>query len=220
VAPGRYEAEVDAAAAGSHVLSIRYDAPGAAGSVRAAITRRDGEEFRQPTPSTAMLWELARQTKGRVYRLDAGAADLWVREHLTMPEISRPMWLLVAALAVALFLADVGVRRVALDMARLRGQIGGLFGRAPEVASTSVATLAASSIKARAASRERAAERPGTVVPMPPRTMPPTPTVANVEQQAKPKPVKPPHAKGPSTADADVMARLRAAKTRSRERDG
>jgi hypothetical protein len=242
VAPGRYEAEVDAAAAGSHVLSIRYDALSGstsgeenaegrrAGSVRAAIVRRAGEEFRQPTPNTALLWDLARQTNGRVYRLDPRGADLWVREHLTMPEISRAIWLLMALAAVGLFLADVAARRISLDFAKMQSSIAGLFGRAPDIGAASMATLAATNAKARAQARARESGREGaserasaglgsrergdegrnvpsrsTTTHSQPAITPPR---ASVSASANTKP----------GTDADMMARLRAAKARSQDR--
>jgi hypothetical protein len=246
VAPGRYEAEVDAAAAGSHVLSIRYDALSGstsgeenaegrrAGSVRAAIVRRAGEEFRQPTPNTALLWDLARQTNGRVYRLDPGGADLWVREHLTMPEISRAIWLLMALAAVGLFLVDVAARRISLDFAKMQSSIAALFGRAPDIGAASMATLAATNAKARAQARARESDREGasdhasagpgsherggegrnapnrsaTTHSQPAITPPRASAGASVSASANTKP----------GTDADIMARLRAAKARSQDR--
>lgn len=242
VAPGRYEAEVDAAAAGSHVLSIRYDALSGStsgevnaegrrsGSVRAAIVRRAGEEFRQPTPNTALLWDLARQTNGRVYRLDPRGADLWVREHLTMPEISRAIWLLMALAAVGLFLADVAARRISLDFAKMQRSIAALFGRAPDIGAASMATLAATNAKARAQARARESDRDGASerasaglgsrergdegrnVPSRSATTHSQPAItpprASVSASANTKP----------GTDADMMARLRAAKARSQDR--
>jgi hypothetical protein len=219
VGPGRYEAEMDAAAVGSHLLSIRYDAGGSeenetsrrAGSMRAAIIRRAGEEFRQPSPNTTMLKDLATKTNGRFYRLDPQGVDLWVREHLTMPEISRSVWLLTALAAISVFLFDVAVRRIAIDLARVWSRVGALFGRAPAVASASMAKLGAA--KARAGSTTAARSVGPAGAPHPEWTA--SPETQSPASDPTRSPAESGVAKGPPPAEGDVMARLRAAKERS-----
>lgn len=222
IGPGRYEADVDAVAAGTHLLSLRYDAGGGesdaagsrSGSVRAAIIRRAGEEFRQPVPNTNLLWDLARRTNGRIYRLDPQGADLWVREHLQMPEISRAIWLLVALIAIAAFLVDVAVRRVANDIGRLRAWGVGLFVAAPVRRSDALSSLAKAKAKA-AASMPRAI--PSSHLPSAspgPGSVPSQSRSAVVQIASAPTPLAkvPPATK---SSDVDTLERLRAAKKRS-----
>lgn len=162
--PGRYEAEVDAIEAGTSLVSLRYAVMGAGGearvgSARAAIVRRSGAEFRATEPATNELWELARATNGRIYRLDEGGADLWVREGLSMPVISRPAWLLIAAMAIGLFLVDVAVRRIAIDWLAAKGRIVGMFSPTKAAAGASLGTLAAAKARAGEAMAQRGISR-------------------------------------------------------------
>jgi Ca-activated chloride channel homolog len=233
VGPGRYEAEVDAAAVGSQLLSIRYDGgPGGdgaagsrSGSVRAAIIRRAGQEFREPTPNANLLLDLARRTNGRVYRLDPAGADLWARDHLVMPETSRSIWLLAALIGVALFLIDVAARRIALDIVRIRERLLELCSRAPEAATASVSTLAAAKARAVRPSIARSGDAAARATPIPRddesmftgtpvRPPSPAPTASPTASPSSPARA------APKRADEDVMDRLRAAKKRSMPPDG
>ncbi|MCK6475485.1 MAG: glutamine amidotransferase [Phycisphaerales bacterium] len=125
VGPGRYEGRVRTAAAGSHVLSMRYAAPttspdGASqvleGTVQAAISKPFADEFRSMQDNSALLRQVAELTKGRVMTGDARADKLWARENLTMPVATRPIWMAAALTAIGLFVLDVGVRRVRIDI--------------------------------------------------------------------------------------------------------
>jgi alkanesulfonate monooxygenase SsuD/methylene tetrahydromethanopterin reductase-like flavin-dependent oxidoreductase (luciferase family) len=171
-----------------------------------------------------------------VYRLDPRGADLWVREHLTMPEISRAIWLLMALAAVGLFLADVAARRISLDFAKMQSSIAGLFGRAPDIGAASMATLAATNAKARAQARAResgrddASERAsaglgsrergdeGRNVPSRSATTHSQPAITPPRASASVSASASASANTKPGTDADMMARLRAAKARSQDR--
>jgi len=125
VGPGRFEALVPTSDAGTYVMSLRYYAPpteeggpATEGTVQAAITRPFAEEFRSLQDNTAVLMQVAEMTGGRVLSLDAPAAatDLWRREGLTMPVATTPIWLYVAIAGLGLFVMDVAVRRVRIDV--------------------------------------------------------------------------------------------------------
>jgi uncharacterized membrane protein len=214
--PGRFQAELDALAVGSHLLAIRYDAAAddavgqrpMSGSVRAAIIRRAADEFREPVPNTNLLTELATRTNGRIYRLDPAGADLWAREHARMPEISRTAWLLVAIAAIALFLFDVAARRVTLDLQRLRA----LFASTPQTASASMATLAAAKSRAAATIAEHTHPSSHSAATTPAET---TRASTLPTAPASPTPTPPPAPAEPEPRGQDLMSRLQAAKKRS-----
>lgn len=124
VGPGRYEAVVDSADPGSYVLSVRYQLPqdeGAPleGSVQAAVTRPFADEFRALRSNTALLRQVAETTGGRVLPETPGGFELWTREGLQMPVATTSIWHTLAIIAIGVFLLDVGVRRVRLDLAAL-----------------------------------------------------------------------------------------------------
>lgn len=163
VGPGRYESEVELSRVGSHLLSMRYEALSRreegevvlSGNVRAAIVRPGGEEFRRESPNLGLLREVAALTEGREYLLDPAGTDLWGREHLKMPEISRPMWLLAALLACGVFLLDVAARRVSIDYGRMRAGVTGLLKTSPRVSGGTLSTLAGAKERAGASIRGR-----------------------------------------------------------------
>lgn len=123
VGPGRYQAVVESRDAGSYVLGLRYAASDDSvtggvleGSVQAAITRPFADEFRTLEDNSALLTQVAEMTGGRVLAGDPVADALWDRTGLIMPVALTPIWLVVAAIAIGMFLVDVGVRRVRIDV--------------------------------------------------------------------------------------------------------
>lgn len=120
VGPGRYQGVVKTPVPGSYIASLRYRASGPdgralEGSVQAAINRPFADEFRSVRDNVGLLEQARALTGGRVIGTDPRRADLWSREGLTMPVATRPIWLAAALAGAALFLVDVGVRRVRVD---------------------------------------------------------------------------------------------------------
>ncbi len=127
--PGRYEGNFDSATAGAYLVNLRYDvakanAAGAtgteagieSGSAQVAVTRRGADEYRALRDNTALLEQAAAISGGRLLPDQPANADLFTREGLTMPVSLRPVWLATALAAIGLFLVDVGVRRVRVDL--------------------------------------------------------------------------------------------------------
>ncbi|MFI4915879.1 MAG: VWA domain-containing protein [Phycisphaerales bacterium JB060] len=124
--PGIYEGVYDTAKSGSYLLSMNYDAPGPdgqrlRGTTRAAIDRPFADEFRATRTNESLLRQVAEITGGRVLSADAidETTNPWRREGIEMPVALSNIWLLVAMIAIGLFLADVGVRRVRVDVRAL-----------------------------------------------------------------------------------------------------
>ncbi len=122
VGPGLYEGWIDSSDPGAYVMNFRYDTPapegGSAqeGNVQAAVTRPFADEFRALHDNSALLTQVANLTGGRILPADPAQANLWDREGLAMPVALRPIWLWVAMAGIGLFLADVAVRRVRIDL--------------------------------------------------------------------------------------------------------
>jgi hypothetical protein len=144
------------------VLGLRYAAPDESvtggvleGSVQAAITRPFADEFRTLEDNSALLTQVAEMTGGRVLAGDPVKDALWERKGLTMPVALTPIWLVVAAIAIGLFLVDVGVRRVRIDiMGWARSMRRGLS-REKKAAGAEMGALR----EARASAQQKMAER-------------------------------------------------------------
>lgn len=176
VGPGRFEALIDTPEAGTYVMSMRYVAPPTVeggptieGSVQAAVIRPFADEFRALQDNAALLEQVAKITGGRVIPTDPQAADLWSREGLTMPVATRAIWLPVAIAGIAIFLTDVAVRRVRLDVAKAYYAMRRGLHRGREKAGMQFDTLQAARAKAKerlvtqvdAASQDRDVSRSG-----------------------------------------------------------
>ncbi len=119
---GRYEGYVDTTQPGFYVAAMRYAAPNPAGegvlegTVQAAVTRPFADEFRALSDNTPLLQQVAAMTGGQVLTGDPLRDELWRRDGLTMPVTTIPYWLVFACVAIGMFLVDVGVRRVRIDL--------------------------------------------------------------------------------------------------------
>lgn len=137
IGPGRYRGTFETDDPGSYVVSMTYRAPGlqpgapaVEGSVQAAVTRPFADEFRALESNLGVLRAVADRTGGRVLERTGLGADLWSREGLEPPVALRPIWLAVAMAAIALFIADVGIRRVRLDPRQVAAGAAALLRRA------------------------------------------------------------------------------------------
>ncbi|MFN0131766.1 MAG: glutamine amidotransferase, partial [Phycisphaerales bacterium] len=167
VGPGRYEGRFASKDAGSYVLSMRYAAPnpGAAGggvmegSVQAAVTKPFADEFRALTDNAPLLTQVASMTGGRVLTGEPTKDGLWRREGLKMPVATRPIWILLALAGLTLFLVDVGVRRVRIDVPLIAASVAKLFRAGRERSAQQMDTLrqARDAAKAQMARRADAA---------------------------------------------------------------
>jgi len=162
VGPGRYEGEFGTAQAGSYIASLRYTAPGEngevlEGTVQSAVTRPFADEFRALTDNEGLLRQVAELTGGRVLDPeDPAAADLWDRAGLTMPVAATPIWLPTALLALVLFLLDVAVRRVRIDLGLIRETLTRAFSTSTKQAGDQLDSLRGARAKARQAMASRA----------------------------------------------------------------
>lgn len=162
-APGRYEGDFASNRAGTHIITLQYDAvPNEdgepdRGSAQAAVLRPYPDEYRALEDNTPLLQQVAELTGGRVLPgADPANADLFSRQGLTMPVSLRSIWLAVALASLGLFLADVAIRRVRIDIPAIAAWARGLF-RKKAQSGTQVDALRAARQSTRAKLAERAA---------------------------------------------------------------
>jgi hypothetical protein len=144
------------------VVSLRYAAPDAnqesgyiEGSVQAAVTRPFADEYRTLEDNTPLLTQVAELTGGRVLTGDPAREDLWSREGVVMPVALRAIWLWAAVLAISLFLMDVGVRRVRIDIPAMWRSLRRGMSRGEERGGAHVGSLRAARAQAQAKIQER-----------------------------------------------------------------
>lgn len=162
VGPGRYQGSVTTDQSGSYVLSMRFAAPDAnveggvlEGSAQAAISKPFADEFRALEDNAPLLSQVAEMTGGRVLSGNAQRDALWTRDGLTMPVSTRSIMLWLAAAALTLFLMDVGVRRVRIDIPAMWRAVLAGFGMAPAKGGEQMSSLRAARDKAQARMVER-----------------------------------------------------------------
>jgi uncharacterized membrane protein len=165
VGPGRYQGTVATEQSGAYVLSLRYVAPDdkveggvLEGSAQAAITRPFADEYRSLEDNTPILTQVAEMTGGRVMSdWETNMPDLWSRDGVTMPVASRAIWLLFAVLGLTMFLADVGIRRVRIDIPAMWAGFMSMFGKSTSQGSEQLGSLMAAREQAKKKMAERAA---------------------------------------------------------------
>jgi uncharacterized membrane protein len=171
VGPGRYEGVVPTDRPGSYIATLRYTAPGKdgatplIGTVQAAVSRPFADEYRALEDNTPLLRQVAEFTGGRVLTFDPQKDDLWNQKGLKFPVATRPIWLYVALAAITLFLADVGVRRVRIDVRKIARSAAGVFKRSKAVKAGEIGNLRGAREQARERLRARSSTPEGGAAP-------------------------------------------------------
>lgn len=116
--PGVYTGRVRAGRAGNYIAALvaRGDNGQALPTVIGGVAAPGGREFRSTRSNEGLLRQLASTTGGR--ELDPAApalAGLFDRAGVPPREARLPWWPVLLAWALAVFIADVGTRRVAWD---------------------------------------------------------------------------------------------------------
>lgn len=149
VGPGRYEGSIESSSAGAYVMSLGYITPAAEGvseasrkgTIVAAVTRPYADEFKTLKDNAPLGKLVAELTGGRVVDDDPTKANLWFREGLTMPVDARPIWMIVAMIALGAFLFDVAVRRIRIDPLMIAGAVRRGMGQGADKANQQIGSL-------------------------------------------------------------------------------
>lgn len=119
VGPGQYTGQFQANASGSYIVNLRYTKPGGDDKTHfthTTVTIPFAPEFRDLTDNAALLAEVSDITGGRILGSDPNQANLFDPTGLKFPETQLPLLRPLMFVWLALFLLDVAVRRVVLDV--------------------------------------------------------------------------------------------------------
>jgi uncharacterized membrane protein len=119
--PGQYSGRFRAPASGSYIVNVHYRKGGAEGSPRLAnaiVTVPFAPEFRDLSDNAPLMREVSRITGGRVLSLasDPNAANLYNYAGLMFPRTYLPLLRPLMLAWIVIFLLDVAVRRVVVDV--------------------------------------------------------------------------------------------------------
>jgi len=207
--PGHYEAKFEAGMPGSYIMGFAYRKGGAGEwqTVQTGIASSYSPEYGQLQGNPGFLQQLADAGKGKVLPIEpARLADVNVfRRDLPEAVTREPLWPTLMAIALALFLFDVAVRRIAIDpravLAGARGWIRDLAGRWLGAAETeSIGTLKQRREQVQEEWRRRLKQTAPTEETGPKRTRTFEPTAAAAEGQSLEDAVE---ALGASRTDAE-----------------
>jgi uncharacterized membrane protein/Mg-chelatase subunit ChlD len=115
VGPGRYQGGFAVSSHGTYVVNLHYRDDDKTGLLTGALVVPFAPEFRELKDNTPLLAEVARITGGRLLAGEPEADRLFDHGSLVFPHARKDIWRELAILWLVLFLADVAVRRVALD---------------------------------------------------------------------------------------------------------
>lgn len=224
ISAGVYEATVDAEAAGSYGVTVSGTAviggqPRAVIMGRGAVAVPYSPEFAVVKDNAGLLQEMANMTKGRVIaEQDLARTDLFVHDGSFSRRL-QPLWHWLLFAAAFVLVADVAVRRIAIDP---REVVGWAVGRWQAWRGQAVLPAASQQYFARLKTTKAqvgeqlggTAERPPAPTwqpPAPSPAAPPPPGLAPPPKKTTPPP--PP----PLSTGEDFAARLLKAKQKARE---
>ncbi|MCL5279340.1 MAG: VWA domain-containing protein, partial [Planctomycetes bacterium] len=132
--PGQYSGRFKAPVSGSYIVNLHYrkgEAEGAAQLANAIVTIPFAPEFRDLSDNTPLLREVSRITGGRVLSLasDPNQANLYDYAGLTFPQTHLPLLRPLMLAWLVVFLLDVAVRRVVLDVRAMLRRVRGWLTR-------------------------------------------------------------------------------------------
>jgi hypothetical protein len=178
-APGRYEATIEnAEASGNYFVNLGYRGPdNIQGVISSGVSVPYSDEYRELRSNPTTLETLASLTDGQVVtwkqtpdghidlaRTIAGVDHFRRDPGLIIPHSLAPLWPVLLWLAVCMFLGDVAVRRIALDLDWIKLTIANewrkLRGQEPAAASDYMDKL-----KSRKAEVDEQLDRSRTVTP-------------------------------------------------------
>ena len=127
--PGQFDGRFEAGPSGSYIVGLRYR-KGPDGQVRqsqAAVAVPFAPEFADLTDNMPLLAEVASITGGRILDGDPDRVNLFETAGTQLPVTSRPLTRPLMLVWLAVFLLDVAVRRLAVDVRAVgRGVAGWL----------------------------------------------------------------------------------------------
>lgn len=151
VAPGRYEVELPAKDVGAYTVSLlTTDKDGKRRhSATSGMVVPYSEEFKKLQTDRVLLAAIARAGDGHVIEpktVLAGPDGKWkgffARDDKTELDTAlRDKWALVLAICVFCFLADVAIRRVAIDWDKVFAKVRATFARGPRREAERIATM-------------------------------------------------------------------------------
>lgn len=231
VGPGRYEGRFKSPDAGAYLLNLRYDAEttGADGGVisdrgvvQAAVVRARGEERRALSPNTALLRRVADVTGGRVLTGSARLDGLFDRTGLPTPVARRAMWLVFACAGVGMFLVDVAVRRVRIDVRALPRAVRAMMSKRRDASEKQIDALRTARRRAQQTTASAAQPAPAPAAASTKfeadRAAPSAPLEIITKDSPVAGPAKPAAPKAEEPSGEEGMSRLLKAKRRAQER--
>lgn len=167
--PGVYETRLDADESGNYVVAL-LPKEGATQLplVMGGASRALGPELGHLRSDIAPLRQIAEATGGRVLSLRSPeVAELFSREGVEPQRASTPLWQLLLMWALAVFLFDVGTRRVAWDRLVTRQVVEDMRAKALGAVRSRSDRAATTASTLRRVSEQRAAPRAGGPPPPP-----------------------------------------------------
>jgi Ca-activated chloride channel homolog len=115
--PGRYEAAISATDSGPYIVIAKpMRGPTRLTPMLAGATVGAGSELSRLEPDETLLTTIAQRSGGRVLNLSEPSPGLlFDRSNIVPRRTSTPLWPMLVAWAILVYLVDVGTRRVAWD---------------------------------------------------------------------------------------------------------
>ena len=130
IGPGQYQGRFQAATSGSYIINLRYkklDNDTKQDFTTTAVTIPVAPEFRDLSDNAPLLTQISEISGGRILSSDPNQVNLFDRSGLKFPETQLPLVKPLMLIWLALFLLDVAVRRVILDIRAIGRRIAAVL---------------------------------------------------------------------------------------------
>jgi hypothetical protein len=153
-APGAYTGDFKIDDSGVYAVAMGVTANSTAATLRGGLVVNQSQELRAIKSNDAILQQVADRTGGHVLPAwDVSSANVFSRDGLVRKPTPLPVWDLLLPLLIGLFLTDVAVRRLSIDIRQVArsaaGQIRGFTMTTRDV-QTSITAAALLTVRARA----------------------------------------------------------------------
>ncbi len=126
VGPGQYHAQFEAGQGGSYIINLQYHLTGEDSTskmMQSAVTIPFAPEFGDLSDNAPLLASVSDMTGGRILMEDPNLANVFDHAGVTFPRTQFPLLPYLLKIWLVVFLLDVAVRRVVLDVQGMRRKV-------------------------------------------------------------------------------------------------
>ena len=132
IGPGNWQGSFQAFSSGSYIVNLRYRKIGEDTKTytkQVPVSVPFAPEFRDLTDNAKLLEEISKISGGRVLDENPAEVNLFIKEGLKFPRTQLPLTKPLMLIWLGIFLLDIAVRRISVDLAAIKRKTALLIAR-------------------------------------------------------------------------------------------